>query len=62
MLFRSSMAIGKGTDVAMDVAQITLMSDDLLALPEAVKLSQKTVHVLCAGGEGEQQREDCGDK
>ena len=28
-----SMAIGKGTDVAMDVAQITLMSDDLLALP-----------------------------
>lgn len=31
-----SMAIGKGTDVAMDVAQITLMSDDLLALPEAV--------------------------
>ena len=41
-----SMAIGKGTDVAMDVAQITLMSDDLLALPEAVKLSQKTVHMI----------------
>lgn len=38
-----SMAIGKGTDVAMDVA---LMSDDLLALPEAVKLSQKTVHMI----------------
>ena len=33
-------------DVAMDVAQITLMSDDLLALPEAVKLSQKTVHMI----------------
>ena len=41
-----SMAIGKGTDVAMDVAQITLMSDDLLALPEAVKLSNKTVHMI----------------
>ena len=41
-----SMAIGKGTDVAMDVAQITLMSDDLLAIPEAVKLSQKTVHMI----------------
>jgi P-type Cu2+ transporter len=41
-----SMAIGKGTDVAMDVAQITLMSDDLLALPEAVKLSQKTVRMI----------------
>lgn len=41
-----SMAIGKGTDVAMDVAQITLMSDDLLALPEAVKLSQKTVYMI----------------
>ena len=41
-----SMAIGKGTDVAMDVAQITLMSDDLLALPEAVKLSKKTVHMI----------------
>ena len=41
-----SMAIGKGTDVAMDVAQITLMSDDLQALPEAVKLRQKPAHMI----------------
>ena len=38
-----SMAIGKGTDVAMDVAQVTLMGDDLMAIPDAVKLSRKTV-------------------
>ena len=41
-----SMAIGKGTDVAMDVAQVTLMGDDLLAIPEAVKLSHKTVSMI----------------
>ena len=40
------MAIGKGTDVAMDVAQVTLMGDDLLAIPEAVKLSRKTVSMI----------------
>ena len=41
-----SMAIGKGTDVAMDVAQVTLMGDDLMAIPEAVKLSRKTVRMI----------------
>lgn len=41
-----SMAIGKGTDVAMDVAQVTLMGDDLMAIPEAVKLSRKTVSMI----------------
>lgn len=41
-----SMAIGRGTDVAMDVAQVTLMGDDLLAIPEAVKLSRKTVSMI----------------
>ena len=41
-----SMAIGKGTDVAMDVAQVTLMGDDLLAIPDAVKLSRKTVGMI----------------
>lgn len=41
-----SIAIGKGTDVAMDVAQVTLMGDDLQALPEAVSLSRKTVRMI----------------
>jgi len=41
-----SIAIGKGTDVAMDVAQVTLMTDDLRALPEAVKLSRRTVSMI----------------
>ena len=41
-----SMAIGRGTDVAMDVAQVTLMGDDLMAIPEAVKLSRKTVSMI----------------
>ena len=41
-----SMAIGKGTDVAMDVAQVTLMGDDLMAIPDAVKLSRKTVNMI----------------
>ena len=41
-----SMAMGRGTDVAMDVAQVTLMGDDLLAIPDAVKLSRKTVGMI----------------
>ena len=41
-----SIAIGWGTDVAMDVAQITLMGDDLMALPDAVVLSRKTVGMI----------------
>ena len=41
-----SMAMGRGTDVAMDVAQVTLMGDDLLAIPDAVKLSRKTVDMI----------------
>ena len=41
-----SIAIGRGTDVAMDVAQITLMGDDLIALPDAVVLSRKTVGMI----------------
>ncbi len=41
-----SIAIGRGTDVAMDVAQITLMGDDLMALPDAVALSRKTVGMI----------------
>lgn len=41
-----SIAIGRGTNVAMDVAQITLMGDDLMALPDAVALSRKTVGMI----------------
>ena len=41
-----SIAIGRGTDVAMDVAQITLMGDDLMALPDVVVLSRKTVGMI----------------
>lgn len=41
-----SIAIGKGTDVAMDVAQVTLMGDDLLAIPEAIQLSRNTVRMI----------------
>lgn len=41
-----SVAIGKGTDVAMDVAQVTLMGDDLSAIPEAIQLSRNTVRMI----------------
>lgn len=41
-----SIAIGKGTDVAMDVAQVTLMGDDLSAIPEAIQLSRNTVLMI----------------
>ena len=41
-----SIAIGKGTDVAMDVAQVTLMSNDLMSVPEVMNLSKRTVHMI----------------
>lgn len=41
-----SIAIGKGTDVAIDVAQITFMGDDLQTLPDAVRLSRNTVRMI----------------
>lgn len=41
-----SIAIGRGTDVAMGVAQVTLMTDNLRALPEAVALSRRTVRMI----------------
>lgn len=40
------MAIGSGTDIAMDVAQVTLMGDDLRTIPEAVRLSRRTVAMI----------------
>lgn len=41
-----SIAIARGTDVAMDVAQVTLMGDDLATLPEAIRLSKNTVRMI----------------
>ena len=41
-----SIAMGRGTDVAMDVAQVTLMGDDLRRIPEAISLSKKTVSMI----------------
>ena len=41
-----SIAMGKGTDIAMDVAMITLITSDLMLLPRAFKLSEKTVALI----------------
>lgn len=41
-----SIAMGKGTDIAMDVAKITLISSDLNHIPKAIKLSKQTVKVI----------------
>ena len=39
-------AMGRGTDVAMDAAQATLMGDDLRRLPQAIRLSKKTTAMI----------------
>ena len=41
-----SIAMGRGTDVAMDVAQVTLMSDDLRKIPSVIRLSRRTVRMI----------------
>ena len=41
-----SIAMGRGTDIAMDVAMCTLMTSDLMLLPCAVKLSRRTVSLI----------------
>ena len=38
-----SIAMGKGSDIAMDVAKITLITSDLQLVPKALYLSSKTV-------------------
>ncbi|MCI5091144.1 heavy metal translocating P-type ATPase [Phaeodactylibacter sp.] len=38
-----SIAMGKGSDIAIDVAKMTLITSDLMAIPKALKLSKKTV-------------------
>ena len=41
-----SIAMGKGTDVAMEVAQVTLMGTDLRRIPDAIGLSKRTVSMV----------------
>jgi len=41
-----SIAMGKGTDIAMDVAMVTLTTSDLLLLPKAIDLSRRTVRII----------------
>ncbi len=38
-----SIAMGKGSDIAMDVAKMTLITSDLQSIPKALKLSRRTV-------------------
>jgi len=41
-----SIAMGKGTDIAMDVAMVTLTTSDLMLLPKAIDLSRRTVRII----------------
>lgn len=41
-----SIAMGKGSDIAMDVAKMTIISSDLLKIPQAIKLSKQTVATI----------------
>ena len=41
-----SIAMGRGSDIAMDVAQMTLISSDLTRIPEAIRLSARTVRTI----------------
>lgn len=41
-----SIAMGKGSDIAMDVAAVTILSSDLAKIPQAIGLSVKTVGII----------------
>ncbi|MFB9864882.1 heavy metal translocating P-type ATPase [Rufibacter immobilis] len=41
-----SIAMGQGSDIAMDVAKMTIISSDLSRIPKAIKLSKKTVATI----------------
>lgn len=41
-----SIAMGKGSDIAMDAAQMTIVSSNLLRVPEAIRLSAATVTTI----------------
>lgn len=41
-----SIAMGKGSDIAMDVAKMTIISSDLSRIPKAIRLSKQTVTTI----------------
>lgn len=41
-----SIAMGKGSDIAMDVAKMTLITSDLTSIPKAIRLSKQTVATI----------------
>ncbi|MPM58213.1 Copper-exporting P-type ATPase [bioreactor metagenome] len=41
-----SIAMGKGTDIAMDAAMMTLISSDISLIPKAFNLSRRTVKLI----------------
>lgn len=41
-----SIAMGKGSDIAMDVAKMTIISSDLIKIPQAIRLSKQTVATI----------------
>lgn len=41
-----SIAMGKGSDIAMDVAKMTIISSDLSKIPKAIRLSSYTVQAI----------------
>jgi Cu2+-exporting ATPase len=41
-----SIAMGHGSDIAMDVAKMTIISSDLIKIPKAIQLSKQTVATI----------------
>lgn len=41
-----SIAMGKGSDIAMDVARMTIISSDLMKIPQSIRLSRQTVATI----------------
>jgi P-type Cu2+ transporter len=41
-----SIAMGKGTDIAMEVAEVTLVHSDLSQIPKTLQLTKKTVKII----------------
>ncbi len=41
-----SIAMGQGSDIAMEAAMVTVLSSDLLKIPQMIRLSQRTVRTI----------------